>query len=179
VFCLLKKKIDKIDFLFCFCLVDHSPYSQEEKNYIYERVREHLKTKGGDIPWTTLQSEMKTRFDKFRSRNDLKNIWNANKRHHERMAKAGENNVIKVEIENKIVDKIVEDEIEDTLIEDEIVEDEDVIDDADKMEVEVVHKAEPSTEAKELKATADGKPAKCSINYLLNENDKNDDMELD
>ena len=63
-----------------FCLVDHSSYSQEEKNYIYEWVGEHLETKGGDIPWTTLQSKMETRFGKFRSRNGLKNIWNARKR---------------------------------------------------------------------------------------------------
>ncbi|EXX60932.1 hypothetical protein RirG_175460 [Rhizophagus irregularis DAOM 197198w] len=33
----------------------------------------------GIIPWTNLQSEI-SNLGKFRSRNDLKNIWNAKKR---------------------------------------------------------------------------------------------------
>ncbi|GBB98183.1 hypothetical protein RclHR1_03160003 [Rhizophagus clarus] len=59
--------------------LDHSPFSQEEKNYIYECIGRYKEMNDGNIPWTNLQSEM-AKFGKFRSRNDLKNIWNVKKR---------------------------------------------------------------------------------------------------
>ncbi|RIA80667.1 hypothetical protein C1645_838296, partial [Glomus cerebriforme] len=58
---------------------NHEPFSQEEKNYIYEKARNYQKT-NNKIQWTKLQAEMKMKIGKFRSRNDLKNICNAKKR---------------------------------------------------------------------------------------------------
>ncbi|PKC08685.1 hypothetical protein RhiirA5_399155 [Rhizophagus irregularis] len=59
--------------------IDHSPFSQEEKIYIYEWIGRYKEMNDGIIPWTNLQSEI-SNLGKFRSRNDLKNIWNAKKR---------------------------------------------------------------------------------------------------
>ena len=66
---------------YSICLVDRNPLVK--KDYICEWVKKYLETNDGDISWKLLQSEMETKFGKFRSRNDLKNIWNVNKRRHE------------------------------------------------------------------------------------------------
>jgi hypothetical protein len=54
----------------------------EEKNYIYKWVEENQKINNNNdfISWKLLQPEMETKFGKFRSRNSLKNTWNARKR---------------------------------------------------------------------------------------------------
>ncbi|CAB4408147.1 unnamed protein product [Rhizophagus irregularis] len=41
--------------------LDHSPYSKEEKNHIYEWANKYQKN--GNIQWTLLQAEMETKFD--------------------------------------------------------------------------------------------------------------------
>ncbi|CAG8625064.1 10842_t:CDS:2 [Funneliformis caledonium] len=55
------------------------PISDEEKTYIYSWVIPHQKA-CSIIQWNELQNEIVTRFGKFRSRNDLKNIWYSRKR---------------------------------------------------------------------------------------------------
>ncbi|RIA84230.1 hypothetical protein C1645_423556 [Glomus cerebriforme] len=59
--------------------LNHGPFSQEEKDYIYEKARKYQET-NDKIPWKFLQDKFKMKFGKFRSRNDLKNIWNIKKR---------------------------------------------------------------------------------------------------
>ncbi|CAB5389360.1 unnamed protein product [Rhizophagus irregularis] len=58
--------------------LEHSPYSKEEKDHIYEWANKYQEN--GNIQWTLLQAEMETKFGKFRARNELKNIWNVKKR---------------------------------------------------------------------------------------------------
>jgi len=75
---LLKKKIESA--FYSIRLVYRVPFTQEEKNYIYEWVGKYLETNDGNISWKLLQYEMEKKFDNLRSRNDLKNTWNAKKR---------------------------------------------------------------------------------------------------
>ncbi|CAG8465765.1 10977_t:CDS:2 [Funneliformis mosseae] len=54
--------------------------SDKEKSYIKSWVESHQKARP-IIQWNELQSEMKTKFGKFHSRNDLKNVWYSYKRY--------------------------------------------------------------------------------------------------
>jgi hypothetical protein len=85
------------DFLF-HLLVDHSPFSQEEENYICELVEEyHQKTDNREthtISWKDLQLKVEVKFGKFRSQNSIKNVWYSNKRRNERLAKVKGNETI-------------------------------------------------------------------------------------
>ncbi|CAI2163205.1 12727_t:CDS:2 [Funneliformis geosporum] len=75
----------------------HDIFSQGEKEFIYAWVVEHLKTHE-IIQWKELQPEMVTKFGKFRSRNDLKNIWKIKKRQNDRITQAGEASSNKADI---------------------------------------------------------------------------------
>ncbi|CAG8645989.1 15057_t:CDS:2 [Funneliformis mosseae] len=55
------------------------PFSKEEKDFIYAWVEKYSKPQD-TIQWKDLQPIMEAKFGKFRSRNDLKNVWNAKKR---------------------------------------------------------------------------------------------------
>ncbi|CAI2172260.1 14956_t:CDS:2 [Funneliformis geosporum] len=67
--------------------------SDKEKSYIYSWVITNQKTRS-IIQWNELQTEMVTKFGKFRSRNDLKNIWYSRKRRLERSGTKVPNNDI-------------------------------------------------------------------------------------
>lgn len=87
-------------------LVNHDPFSPEEKEYIYKWVEEYQKTNDGNIPWKLLQPIMKNEFGKFRSQSALKNTWISKKRQLKKAAK--------VEEEEEHVEEIVDkDEFED------------------------------------------------------------------
>ncbi|POG65813.1 hypothetical protein GLOIN_2v1482823 [Rhizophagus irregularis DAOM 181602=DAOM 197198] len=60
-----------------FSIVNHTPYSEEEKNHIYEWASKYQEN--GNIQWKLLQVKLETKFGKFRARNELKNIWNVKK----------------------------------------------------------------------------------------------------
>ncbi|CAB4383617.1 unnamed protein product [Rhizophagus irregularis] len=60
--------------------VNHGPFSDDEKNYIYEWANN--RTKNCDaIRWEFLQIEIQNNFGKFRLRNDLKYQWNCRRRY--------------------------------------------------------------------------------------------------
>ncbi|CAB4485691.1 unnamed protein product [Rhizophagus irregularis] len=60
--------------------LNHEPFSQEEKEYIYKWGEKYQETNDGNIQWRFLQPKMEAEFGKFRSRNSLKNIWNTRKK---------------------------------------------------------------------------------------------------
>lgn len=91
MFFLIKK--NRVDFLILIILVDHSSFSPEEKNYIYDLIVEYLRTNNGPISWKVLQYKLKEKFGKFCSRNSIKNVWNSNKRRNDRLAKIKGNEV--------------------------------------------------------------------------------------
>ncbi|CAB4383772.1 hypothetical protein RhiirA5_430562 [Rhizophagus irregularis] len=68
------------------CLVSNEPFSNEEKGYIYSWVEDYLSSNKKTIPWKTLQSKMEEEFRRFRSRNDIKNIWYSRERRLARQA---------------------------------------------------------------------------------------------
>ncbi|CAG8465743.1 10976_t:CDS:2 [Funneliformis mosseae] len=68
-------------------------FSQEEKDFIYKWVPEHTQPEQ-NIQWKALQPVMEAEFGKFRSRNDLKNIWNCKKRQNDRANQVGDSNSI-------------------------------------------------------------------------------------
>ncbi|RIA82348.1 hypothetical protein C1645_835498 [Glomus cerebriforme] len=57
-----------------------TPFTRDEKEYIFEWVDVHLETSNKKISWKLLQMEMEEEFGMLRSRNDIKNIWYAKKR---------------------------------------------------------------------------------------------------
>ncbi|RIA88339.1 hypothetical protein C1645_775208 [Glomus cerebriforme] len=82
--------------------LDHRPFSAEEKEYIYKWVEKYRKTNNGNIQWKFLQPEMKKKFGKLRSLNDLKNVWNVRKRRLERLAKNDDEIVTRNNFHNNI-----------------------------------------------------------------------------
>ncbi|CAG8654108.1 3485_t:CDS:2 [Rhizophagus irregularis] len=73
-------------FVELICLVSNEPFSNEEKGYIYSWVEDYLSSNKKTIPWKTLQSKMEEEFRRFRSRNDIKNIWYSRERRLARQA---------------------------------------------------------------------------------------------
>ncbi|GBB99976.1 hypothetical protein RclHR1_00370017 [Rhizophagus clarus] len=68
-------------------LVNKVPFTNEEKEYIYGWVGDYLSLNKENIPWKTLQSKIEEEFGRFRSRNDIKNIWYSRERRLARQAK--------------------------------------------------------------------------------------------
>ncbi|CAB4493672.1 hypothetical protein RhiirA5_418250 [Rhizophagus irregularis] len=62
------------------CLAKDVPITLHEKEYIFEWVENYLNSNNKPISWKLLQLKMKEKFGILRSRNDLKNVWNINKR---------------------------------------------------------------------------------------------------
>ncbi|EXX77533.1 uncharacterized protein OCT59_003589 [Rhizophagus irregularis] len=61
--------------------VNRGPFTDSEKNYIYEWVSSRLKDKDSDmIRWELLQNEIQKEYGQFRLRNDLKYQWNCKRR---------------------------------------------------------------------------------------------------
>jgi hypothetical protein len=148
-------------------LVDKAPFSPEEKKYIYELAEEYQRTNEGNIPWKEFQLKVKKKFGKLRSRNSIKNIWNSNKRRSERSVtvKGNEFNTIEGKIEDK--DKI---------------EDENKIDgkgEKDKSEIdskdEMIDDKGVTEKVYKLAFPVD-ETEKYTFKFLLNNDDKNDDM---
>ncbi|CAG8580033.1 9191_t:CDS:1, partial [Funneliformis caledonium] len=71
--------------------------SDKEKSYIKSWVESHQKARP-IIQWNKLQSEMETKFGKFHSRNDLKNVWYSYKRYLSRVKNNIDNSKAKVHV---------------------------------------------------------------------------------
>ncbi|CAB4383295.1 unnamed protein product [Rhizophagus irregularis] len=70
------------------CLSKKTPFSDNEKEYIFKWVKQHLKTSKKKVPWKVLQSKILEEFGKFRARNDIKNLWNLNRKKLDKQAKS-------------------------------------------------------------------------------------------
>ncbi|RIA83076.1 hypothetical protein C1645_880723 [Glomus cerebriforme] len=65
-------------------LINHGPFTEEEKNYVYDWI---MKNQNHNmIRWEHLQLEILKEYGKFRLRNDLKTIWNTKKRQRSRQS---------------------------------------------------------------------------------------------
>ncbi|GBC04144.1 hypothetical protein RclHR1_05530013 [Rhizophagus clarus] len=176
--------------------LDRSTYSQEEKDYIYGLVVEYQRNNNGPISWKGLQPKVNTKFETFRSRNSIKNVWNSYKRRTNKTTKVGkkEESEFEVEVEvevevedkNEFEDKNDRDEIEDEKDKNEIEgKNEEIIsEDNDKIENEIegITKEMHELACPVDKNESSAKNEKFTFRFLLNndeENDKNNNMDLD
>ncbi|EXX59700.1 uncharacterized protein OCT59_026830 [Rhizophagus irregularis] len=69
------------------CLNKNIPFSNDEKEFIFKWVKQHLKTSNKKVPWKTLQTKILEDFGKLRAQNDIKNLWNIHKKKLDRWVK--------------------------------------------------------------------------------------------
>jgi hypothetical protein len=158
-------------------LVDReTPFSQEEKDYIFELVDEYIKCLPHDqkiqIPWKEFQLKMKEKFGNLRSRNSIKNLWNSNKRRNERNERVAKGNEV-----NPIEDEIDEIEIEsrdEIKVESRIEYKDEIKNEIENVAKEVHKRASPVNEIGPCT-----KSEKYTFKFLLNNDDKNDYMDVD